>query len=155
MTFSSRWLMMASMAMAVLPVLRSPMMSSRWPRPIGVMASMALMPVCSGWSTGCRPATPGAIDSTGRLRSVTIGPLPSSGLPERIDDPADQGVADRHAQQAAGGRDLVALGDFQVLAEDDDADRIFFEVERQAADRLLWCVRVNSTISPAMTPDRP
>ena len=40
--------MIASMAMAVLPVLRSPMISSRWPRPIGVMASMALMPVCSG-----------------------------------------------------------------------------------------------------------
>ena len=40
--------MIASMPMAVLPVLRSPMISSRWPRPIGVMASMALMPVCSG-----------------------------------------------------------------------------------------------------------
>ena len=35
MTFSSFWLMIVSMAMAVLPVLRSPMMSSRWPRPIG------------------------------------------------------------------------------------------------------------------------
>ena len=69
MTPLSRWLMIVSRAMTVLPVLRSPMMSSRWPRPIGVMASMALMPVCSGTSTGCRPATPGAIDSTGRLRS--------------------------------------------------------------------------------------
>ena len=36
------------MATVVLPVLRSPMISSRWPRPIGVMASMALMPVCRG-----------------------------------------------------------------------------------------------------------
>ena len=52
MTFSSFWLMIVSMAMAVLPVLRSPMMSSRWPRPIGVIESMALMPVCSGWFDG-------------------------------------------------------------------------------------------------------
>ena len=29
------WLRIVSMAMAVLPVLRSPMISSRWPRPIG------------------------------------------------------------------------------------------------------------------------
>src|SRR4030065_692866 len=43
-----RWLMIASTATVVLPVLRSPMISSRWPRPIGVMASIALMPVCSG-----------------------------------------------------------------------------------------------------------
>ena len=65
--------------------------------------------------------------------SVTIGPLPSSGLPERIDDAADQRLADRHLQQLAGGADLVALGDFEVVAEDDDADRVLFEVEGQAA----------------------
>ena len=62
MTFSSFWLMIVSMAMAVLPVLRSPMISSRWPRPIGVIESMALMPVCSGCFTGWRSATPGAVD---------------------------------------------------------------------------------------------
>jgi hypothetical protein len=44
--------MIVSMAIAVLPVWRSPMISSRWPRPIGIMASIALMPVCSG----CSPA---------------------------------------------------------------------------------------------------
>ncbi len=36
------WLMMASIAIAVLPVWRSPMISSRWPRPIGIMASTDL-----------------------------------------------------------------------------------------------------------------
>src|ERR1035437_9142624 len=46
------WLMIVSMAMAVLPVPRSPMMSSRWPRPIGIMESIALMPVWSGSFTG-------------------------------------------------------------------------------------------------------
>ena len=73
------------MAMAVLPVLRSPMISSRWPRPIGVMASMALMPVCIGSSTGWRSAMPGAVDSTGaRCGSVTIGPLSSIGSPSGL-----------------------------------------------------------------------
>ena len=43
-----RPVLLVSIAMTVLPVLRSPMMSSRWPRPTGIIASMALMPVCSG-----------------------------------------------------------------------------------------------------------
>src|SRR5450759_3889528 len=40
--------MIASIATAVLPVWRSPMISSRWPRPTGIMASMAMMPVWIG-----------------------------------------------------------------------------------------------------------
>jgi hypothetical protein len=36
------WLMIASIATAVLPVWRSPMISSRWPRPTGTIASTAL-----------------------------------------------------------------------------------------------------------------
>jgi len=36
------WLMIVSIAIAVLPVWRSPMISSRWPRPTGTMASTAL-----------------------------------------------------------------------------------------------------------------
>lgn len=35
------WLMIVSIAMAVLPVWRSPMMSCRWPRPIGIIESIA------------------------------------------------------------------------------------------------------------------
>ena len=96
------WLMIASMAMAVLPVLRSPMISSRWPRPIGVMASMALMPVCSGSSTGWRSAMPGAVDSTGRLCGGDDRPLAVERVAQRIDHAADQRLADRHAEQLAG-----------------------------------------------------
>jgi hypothetical protein len=44
--------MIVSMAIAVLPVPRSPMISSRCPRPIGIIESIALMPVCSGSFTG-------------------------------------------------------------------------------------------------------
>ena len=59
------WLMIVSMAMVVLPVLRSPMISSRWPRPIGIIESIAMMPVSTGWETDLRTMMPGAIFSTG------------------------------------------------------------------------------------------
>ena len=57
--------MIVSMQMVVLPVERSPMISSRWPRPIGIIASIAMMPVCTGWLTDLRRMMPGAIFSTG------------------------------------------------------------------------------------------
>ncbi len=69
------------MRIAVLPVERSPMISSRWPRPTFVIASIALIPVWSGSFTGCRAITPGALNSSGRVCSDSIGPRPSSGLP--------------------------------------------------------------------------
>src|SRR5688500_12538297 len=69
------------MATAVLPVWRSPMMSSRWPRPMGIMPSIALRPVWSGSFTGWRATMPGALISI-RLRSLElIGPRPSIGWP--------------------------------------------------------------------------
>ena len=73
--------MMVSMATAVLPVWRSPMMSSRWPRPIGIMASMALMPVWSDSRTDWRFTMPGAITSIWRNSLEAMGPLPSMGWP--------------------------------------------------------------------------
>ena len=78
------WLMIVSMATVVLPVLRSPMMSSRWPRPIGVMASMALMPVCMGSFTGWRAMMPGAWTSRRRVSAPAIAPLPSMGSPRGL-----------------------------------------------------------------------
>src|SRR5712691_5022195 len=77
----SFWLMIVSIATAVLPVCRSPMISSRWPRPMAVIASMALIPVCSGSLTGCRLITDGAWTSSGRNSVPSISPLPSIGLP--------------------------------------------------------------------------
>src|ERR1700741_5283910 len=74
-------LMMVSSATAVLPVWRSPMISSRWPRPIGIIASIAFRPVWSGSFTGWRWTTPGALNSAGRVVSVVMSPLPSSGWP--------------------------------------------------------------------------
>ena len=73
--------MIVSIAIAVLPVCRSPMISSRWPRPIGVIESIGLMPVCSGSLTFCRCTTLGACSSSWRSSVPSIGPLPSSGSP--------------------------------------------------------------------------
>src|SRR5579884_333271 len=80
-TFWSCWFRIVSIAIAVLPVERSPMISSRWPRPTFVIESIALIPVCSGSFTGWRCTTPGALNSSGRRSFVSIGPWPSSGLP--------------------------------------------------------------------------
>ncbi len=57
------------------------MISSRWPRPIGIIASMAMIPVWTGVSTLWRVMTPGAIRSIGIVFLVLMGPLPSSGCP--------------------------------------------------------------------------
>ncbi len=84
MTSPPFWLMIVSSAMAVLPVWRSPMISSRWPRPMGIIESMALRPVCSGSFTGCRSTTPGASRSMALNWSASIGPLPSIGLPSEF-----------------------------------------------------------------------
>src|SRR4051794_38184009 len=72
---------MVSRTIADLPVWRSPMMSSRWPRPIGISASTALRPVAIGSCTDFRGMMPGALTSTRRRSAYWIGPLPSIGFP--------------------------------------------------------------------------
>src|SRR3979409_2640114 len=104
-----RWLRIVSTATVVLPVLRSPMISSRWPRPTGVMASMAMMPDWIGVFTGWRAPPPGAGGFAGPGRVGDARPLPRDRRAQRIAPPADHGVADRHRQQFAGRADLVAL----------------------------------------------
>ena len=110
------------------------MISSRWPRPMGMSASIALMPVWTGVSTPLRAMTPGAIRSTGRVRVALIGPLSSSGRPERVDDAPEQLRADRHLDDAAGRLDDVAFLDRRGVAEDDRADGLLLEVEGHAHD---------------------
>ena len=129
--------MIVSIAMAVLPVLRSPMISSRWPRPIGIMLSIALMPVCSGSFTGWRSAMPGALNSSGRRCGVSIAPLPSSGRPSGSTTRPISASPHGHPEQLAGPAHLVALLDAEVVAEDDDADRALFQVEDLAEGAVL------------------
>jgi hypothetical protein len=66
---SGFWFRMVSSAIAVLPVWRSPMINSRWPRPIGISASTALRPVAIGSCTDLRGIMPGAFTSTRRRSS--------------------------------------------------------------------------------------
>ena len=73
--------MIVSTAIAVLPVARSPMMSSRWPLPNGIIASMTRSPVASGRVTKDRSTMAGAGCSTGANVVVFTGAPPSSGAP--------------------------------------------------------------------------
>ena len=78
------WLIMVSMATAVFPVCLSPMISSLWPRPMGIMPSMALMPVWSGSLTDFLATMPGAFISTRFIALASIGPLSSMGCPRAL-----------------------------------------------------------------------
>jgi hypothetical protein len=58
-------------------------------------------------------------------------------LAKRVDNAANQGIADRDRRNTAGRADLVALFDVGVLTHDDDTDRILFEVEGEAENTAL------------------
>ena len=51
---------------------------------MGIIASTAMMPVCTGWLTALRLMTPGARFSTGYIVSLLTGPLPSMGWPRAL-----------------------------------------------------------------------
>ena len=89
-----------------------------------------MMPVKSGWETDLRTMMPGAIFSTGLNSLVSIGPLPSTGRPERVDRAAEQGLADRHGEQATGRGDFVTLLQQGNVAQNDAADFVLFQIER-------------------------
>ena len=108
------------------------MMSSRWPRPTGTIASIDFRPVCTGCDTDLRAITPGATFSidVGHLRVDRA--LAVDRLAERVDHAADQLRADRHFENAAGALDGVAFGDVLVGAQHHRADRVALEVQREA-----------------------
>ena len=133
----SCWFRIVSIAIAVLPVERSPMISSRWPRPTFVIESIALIPVCNGSFTGCRAITPGALNSSGRVSVGLDRALAVERTAERVDDAAEQRLADGHARDLAGAADGLALLDLLPLAEERSADVVLFEVEREADDAVL------------------
>ena len=125
------------MAIAVLPVERSPMISSRCPRPIGIIESIAFSPVCKGSFTGWRLITPGALNSRGRRSVDSIGPRPSRGVAERVDDASEQPVAHRHAHHLAGAPHRLTLLHVVPLSEERGADVVLLEVEGDADDAVL------------------
>ena len=113
------------------------MISSRWPRPIGISASIALRPVAIGSCTDLRGMMPGALTSTRRALVGLDRALAVDRIAERVDHAAEQALADRHVDDGAGALDGLAFLDLAVGAEDHDADVVGFEVERHAAHAVL------------------
>lgn len=113
------WLMIVSIATAVLPVLRSPMISSRLAladrdhRVDGLDAGLHRL------GDGLTLGDAGGDDvDLAELRGVDRAQAVDRAA-ERIDDAAEHGLADGHFEQAAGGLDHVAFLDGLVIAVDD------------------------------------
>ena len=122
---------MVSTHTAVLPVLRSPMISWRWPRPIGVCIDRL--------DAGLQRLTHAL--ALHHRRSLEFQRAPDvrldvaaavDRLAQRVDDASEERVADRHREHLAGALDLLALFDLLEVAEDHRADAVLVEVERDA-----------------------
>ena len=86
------------------------MINSRCPRPIGIIASIAMMPVCTGWLTVRRLMMPGAI-FLNRIIGISLDrPLLSIGWPSVFTTRPSERLADRNLEKFAGGFDFVAFG---------------------------------------------
>ena len=131
------------------------MISSRWPRPIGIIASIALMPVWSGSSTGWRWTTPGALNSAGRVSRRLDVALAVERLAERVDDAAEQRLPHRDLEQVARALDGVALLDLVPVAEQHGADVVGLEVQREAGDvvRQLEHLERHAVVEPVHAGD--
>ena len=53
---------------------------------------------------------------------------------ERIDDPSEEGIADRHGEHLAGSLDLLALFELLEVTQDHRADAVLVEVQRDTQD---------------------
>ena len=126
------WLMMASSATAVLPVWRSPMMSSRCPAPDRHHRVDGLQPRLHRLAHGLAGDHAGRhlLDRRGAVRLDR--PLAVDGLTERVHHPAEQRPPHRYLEDAPGALDGIALGDVAVVAHDDRADGVAFEIERES-----------------------
>ena len=129
-------LMMVSSAMAVLPVWRSPMRSSRWPRPIGIMVSMALMPVAMGSLTDLAIDDAGSETLDGEEGVRVDGTLVVDRCAESVYYSADEGFADGDGHDLAGALDLVAFGKFGVVTEEHGAHLVFVEVHGETGNAV-------------------
>ena len=108
------------------------MISSRWPRPIGIIASMALIrsaPACRPFLRG-DDARRDALDGAG-VASSSIGPLSSSGWPSASTTrPMSASPTGTSAMRPV----VLTLSPswMRVVAEDDRADRLLLQVEGHA-----------------------
>ena len=127
---------MVSSRTAVLPVWRSPMISSRCPRPIGNHGVDGLEAGGHGLAHGLAVDDAGSDALDGQKLCGGDGALVVNRHAQRVDHAADHGRAHRNAQNLAGALDLVAFLDLGVVAQNHGADRILFERKRQARDAV-------------------
>src|SRR5471030_615040 len=142
--------MIASIATAVLPVWRSPMISSRWPRPIGTIESIDFRPVCTGWSTDLRAITPGATFSMTSVILALIGPLPSIGWPSAL--------TTRPISSGPTGTSRMRLVHLTVSPSEICSKAPRMTAPTESRSRFIARPKVlpgNSSISPCITSDRP
>src|SRR6266568_2784355 len=144
------WLMMVSTATAVLPVCLSPMISSRWPRPIGTIESIAFRPVCTGCDTDFLQTTPGATFSMTSVILAEIGPLPSIGWPSEFTTrPSSSGPTGtsrmRPVHLTASPSEICSYSPM-ITAPTESRSRF------KARPKVSFG---NSSISPCITSDRP
>ena len=120
------------------------MISSRWPRPIGIKASTDFSPVAIGSCTDLRGIIPGAFTSAVDLFFVLIGPLPSIGFPKPSTTlPSNSGPT---------GTSTIAFVLFTVSPSLIDWSDPKITTPTLSASRLRAIPRIppgNSTISPA------
>ena len=147
--------MIASIATAVFPVWRSPMISSRWPRPMGTIESMDFRPVCIGWLTDWRAITPGATFSITSLSFALTGPLPSMGWPSALTTrPSSSGPTGtsrmRPVHLTVSPSEICS---YSPRITDPTESRSRFSARPKVGRPSLPAG--NSSISPCITSDRP
>ena len=108
------------MQTVVLPVLRSPMISSRWPRPIGVMRVDRLDAGLQRLVHRLAADDAGAWISMRRGSASTSGPLPSMGSPSALTTRPSRPSPTGTDEDVAGGLDRRAFLD---LADDSPSPR--------------------------------
>ena len=132
MTSVSRWLMIVSIAIAVFPVERSPMMSSRWPAADGDHRVDRLESRLERLRHGLPQHDPRRNDiDPARVFDRVDRPGRIHRIPESPDDPARDSLPDRDLEHPPGAPHLVSLVEIRPLPQDHGADVVFFEIERE------------------------
>ena len=104
---------------------------------MGIIESIALMPVCTGSFTGCRSTTPGALNSSGRVSDDSIGGPPSTGWPSGLTMRPISCLADRHARDAPRTTHRLPLLHVLPVSEQRRSDVVLLEVQRDADDAVV------------------
>src|SRR5262245_4344210 len=89
-----------------------------------------LMPRLARDDTGCLHVDTGALVRLDRT-------FPVDGVAEGVDYATKETFADRYVHDRAGTLDRLAFLNLPVVAENDDTDVVYFEVERHAAHTVL------------------